>query len=154
VSSEQYFALIRNFRRHAFVLLYLFGASPALCPALWKGAAPLQRLGDQRAVPAARHLAAHGPPGLPERRAGHAGRELQRPQGYANSLHEALTKPYPAYEAVGIRNPGGDYNQLGTSLLQIENEFYGTIRPKRVRSPASARCTRCASAGSNMSKCA
>jgi glutamate--cysteine ligase len=32
---------------------------------------------------------------------------------------------------VGVRNPGGDYNQLGTSLLQIENEFYGTIRPKR-----------------------
>ena len=32
VSSEQYFSLIRNFRRHAFVLLYLFGASPALCP--------------------------------------------------------------------------------------------------------------------------
>ncbi len=32
---------------------------------------------------------------------------------------------------MGIRNPGGDYNQLGTSLLQIENEFYGTIRPKR-----------------------
>ncbi|MFX9938863.1 glutamate--cysteine ligase, partial [Acinetobacter baumannii] len=52
-------------------------------------------------------------------------------QGYANSLHEALTKPYPAYEQLGVRNPGGDYNQLGTSLLQIENEFYGTIRPKR-----------------------
>ncbi len=32
---------------------------------------------------------------------------------------------------MGVRNPGGDYNQLGTSLLQIENEFYGTIRPKR-----------------------
>ena len=43
----------------------------------------------------------------------------------------ALTRPYPAYEAIGIRNIGGDYNQLGTSLLQIENEFYGTIRPKR-----------------------
>jgi glutamate--cysteine ligase len=53
-------------------------------------------------------------------------------EGYANSLHEALTRPYPAYEAVGIRNPGGDYNQLATTLLQIENEFYGTIRPKRV----------------------
>eukprot|EP01031_Cornospumella_fuschlensis_P006617 gene6617-8229_t len=26
--------------------------------------------------------------------------------GYANSLHEALTKPYPAYETVGVRNPG------------------------------------------------
>ena len=54
---------------------------------------------------------------------------------YAASLQEALTQPYPAYEAVGIRNPGGDYNQLATSLLQIENEFYGTIRPKRVIFP-------------------
>ena len=36
---------------------------------------------------------------------------------------------------MGIQNPGGDYNQLGTTLLQIENEFYGTIRPKRVIHP-------------------
>jgi glutamate--cysteine ligase len=55
--------------------------------------------------------------------------------GYAASLHEALTKPYPAYESIGIMNPGGEYNQLATSLLQIENEFYGTIRPKRVIRP-------------------
>jgi glutamate--cysteine ligase len=52
-------------------------------------------------------------------------------KGYADSLYGALTQPYPAYEKVGILNPGGEYNQLGTSLLQIENEFYGTIRPKR-----------------------
>ena len=31
VTNEQYFGLIRNFRRHSFVLLYLFGASPAVC---------------------------------------------------------------------------------------------------------------------------
>ena len=40
--------------------------------------------------------------------------------------------PYPAYEAIGVRATDGSYRQLGTSLLQIENEFYGTIRPKRV----------------------
>jgi glutamate--cysteine ligase len=56
-------------------------------------------------------------------------------EGYGASLQDALTRPYPAYEAVGIRNPGGDYNQLATTLLQIENEFYGTIRPKRVIKP-------------------
>ena len=56
-------------------------------------------------------------------------------ESYGASLQEALTRPYPAYEAIGIRNPGGDYNQLATSLLQIENEFYGTIRPKRVIFP-------------------
>jgi glutamate--cysteine ligase len=55
-------------------------------------------------------------------------------ESYAASLQEALTKPYPAYEAVGIRE-GDDYRQLATSLLQIENEFYGTIRPKRVIRP-------------------
>src|SRR5690606_19112896 len=30
LSNEQYFALIRNFRRHSFLLLLLFGASPAV----------------------------------------------------------------------------------------------------------------------------
>jgi len=42
-----------------------------------------------------------------------------------------MTRPYPTYEKVGVLNPGGEYNQLATTLLQIENEFYGTIRPKR-----------------------
>jgi glutamate--cysteine ligase len=49
---------------------------------------------------------------------------------YTASLYDALTKPYPEYEKIGI-NSGDDYRQLSTSLLQIENEFYGTIRPKR-----------------------
>jgi glutamate--cysteine ligase len=56
-------------------------------------------------------------------------------EGYAASLEQALTQPYAPYEAIGIQNLGGDYNQLDTSLLQIENEFYGTIRPKRVIRP-------------------
>ena len=56
-------------------------------------------------------------------------------ESYAASLHEALTRPYPPYEAIGIKNLGGEYNQLATTLLQIENEFYGTIRPKRVIHP-------------------
>jgi glutamate--cysteine ligase len=51
--------------------------------------------------------------------------------GYAASLQEALTRPYGPYEAIGLRDSGGGYKQLSTTLLQIENEFYGTIRPKR-----------------------
>jgi len=136
VTSEQYFALIRNFRRHAFVLLYLFGASPALCSCFAQGRPhALQPLG-----PDALYL-----PNATSLRMGRLGYQSDAQatlavsynglDGYAQSLHQALTQPYPAYEAVGIRNPGGDYNQLGTSLLQIENEFYGTIRPKRVIRP-------------------
>jgi glutamate--cysteine ligase len=34
-----------------------------------------------------------------------------------------------------VQGPDGAYRQLATTLLQIENEFYGTIRPKRVIFP-------------------
>src|SRR5437667_198831 len=51
-------------------------------------------------------------------------------KSYAASLDDALTKPYPPYAKAGIRD-NDNYRQLSTSLLQIENEFYGTIRPKR-----------------------
>jgi glutamate--cysteine ligase len=54
---------------------------------------------------------------------------------YAASLADALVRPYPAYQKLGIRAPDGSYRQLNDSLLQIENEFYGTIRPKRVIFP-------------------
>ncbi len=133
VDSEQYFALIRNFRRNAFVLLYLFGASPAMCPCFAQGRPhALQSLGGQALyLPHATSLRM-GRLGYQSDAQATLAVSYNGLEGYANSLHEALTRPYPAYEAVGIRNPGGDYNQLGTSLLQIENEFYGTIRPKRV----------------------
>ena len=134
VSSDEYFALIRNFRRNAFVLLYLYGASPALCPCFVEGREHrLQKLGDGKDalyLPYATSL-----------RMGRLGYQSDAQSsicvsyngldGYADSLYGALTRPYPAYEQLGVKNPGGDYNQLGTALLQIENESYGTIRPKR-----------------------
>jgi glutamate--cysteine ligase len=51
-------------------------------------------------------------------------------EDYTASLYEALTVPYAPYEKIGIRD-GDDYKQLSTTLLQIENEFYSTVRPKR-----------------------
>ncbi len=137
VSSEQYFALIRNFRRHAFLLLYLFGASPALCSSFVAGRAhALEPLGARGSMylPHATSLRM-GPLGYQSEAQSTLAVSYNSLDGYAASLQEALTKPWPAYEAIGIRNPGGDYNQLATSLLQIENEFYGTIRPKRVIYP-------------------
>ncbi|MDO5652706.1 MAG: glutamate--cysteine ligase [Brachymonas sp.] len=133
VTSEQYFGLIRNFRRHAFLLLYLFGASPAVCGTFVEG----REHGLQPFGAGAMHL-----PYATSLRMGRLGYKSDAQaslavsynslEGYAASLYEALTVPYPAYEAIGVRNPGGDYNQLSTALLQIENEFYSTIRPKRV----------------------
>ena len=133
VSTEAYFGLIRNFRRHCFLLLYLFGASPAVCSSFVLGREHrLQPLRDHTLyLPHATSL-----------RMGRLGYQSDAQaalsvsynclESYAASLHGALTRPYPPYEALGIVSPGGESVQLASSLLQIENEFYGTIRPKRV----------------------
>ncbi len=136
VSSEEYFALIRNFRRHAFLLLYLFGASPALCSSFVAGRPhELQPLGDGSMFMPHGTSLRMGRLGYQSDAQASLAVSYNSLEGYAASLQDALTRPWPAYEAIGIRNLGGDYNQLATSLLQIENEFYGTIRPKRVINP-------------------
>ncbi|HEY1398431.1 glutamate--cysteine ligase [Roseateles sp.] len=132
LDNADHFALIRNFRRHSFLLLTLFGASPALCASFVAGRDHgLQPLTDGTL---------HMPYGT-SLRMGRLGYQSDAQSslavsynsidGYAASLQDALTRPYAAYEKVGVVNPGGEYNQLSTTLLQIENEFYGTIRPKR-----------------------
>ncbi len=136
VTSEQYFGLIRNFRRQAFLLLYLFGASPAVCSSFVAGRQhALQTLsGSTMYMPYGTSLRM-GRLGYQSDAQSSLAVSYNSLEGYAASLQDALTRAYPAYEAVGIQNPGGDYNQLATTLLQIENEFYGTIRPKRVIFP-------------------
>jgi glutamate--cysteine ligase len=136
VGNEQYFALIRNFRRHAFLLLYLFGASPALCSSFVQGRKhELETLeGGTMYMPYGTSLRM-GRLGYQSDAQASLAVSYNSLDGYAASLHGALTQPYPPYQAIGIMGPGGEYNQLATSLLQIENEFYGTIRPKRVIKP-------------------
>ncbi len=132
VDSAQYFALIRNFRRHAFLLLVLFGASPALARDFVAGRAHgLQDLSESTLyLPHATSLRM-GPLGYQSDAQARLAVSYNGLDGYAASLHGALTQPYPAYEAIGLRGADGSWRQLATSLLQIENEFYGTIRPKR-----------------------
>ncbi|HEY3049786.1 MAG TPA: glutamate--cysteine ligase [Polaromonas sp.] len=136
VTNEQYFALIRNFRRQAFLLLYLFGASPAVCSSFVAGRQhELQALSEHTMYMPYGTSLRMGRLGYQSDAQASLAVSYNSLEGYGASLQDALTRPYPAYEAVGIRNPGGDYNQLATTLLQIENEFYGTIRPKRVIKP-------------------
>ncbi|MDO5693710.1 MAG: glutamate--cysteine ligase [Pseudomonadota bacterium] len=136
LTDDEYFALIRNFRRNAVVVLYLFGASPAVCSCFVAGREhELQPMGaNTMGLPHATSLRM-GRLGYQSDAQAQLAVSYNSLKSYAASLEAGLTRPYPAYEAVGIKNPGGDYNQLATTLLQIENEFYGTIRPKRVIKP-------------------
>ncbi|MCK6424967.1 MAG: glutamate--cysteine ligase [Burkholderiaceae bacterium] len=133
LSNAEYFALIRNFRRHSFLLLLLTGASPTVCASFVEG----REHALQPLCPGTFHL-----PHATSLRMGRLGYQSDAQaalgvsynslEDYAASLEAALTRPHPPYARIGVRNLGGEYHQLSTSLLQIENEFYGTIRPKRV----------------------
>ncbi len=135
LSTADYFALIRNFRRHSWLPLYLFGASPAACASFVDGRK--HELAELR--PGTMYL-----PQATSLRMGRLGYQSDAQSAlcvsyndfdnYAGSLERALTTPFPPYERIGVRD-GDGYRQLNTSLLQIENEFYSTIRPKRPTRP-------------------
>ncbi|MCW8972328.1 MAG: glutamate--cysteine ligase, partial [Gammaproteobacteria bacterium] len=50
---------------------------------------------------------------------------------YVESLSCAINTPSPEYEAIGVK-VDGEYRQLNANILQIENEYYSTVRPKQL----------------------
>ena len=133
LATADYFSLIRNFRRHGWLLFYLFGASPAVCPSFARG----REHGLQELRPGTLYL-----PHATTLRMGRLGYQSDAQDSiaasfndlasYGAALEDAMTRTWPAYEKVGVRDKEGNYLQLSTALLQIENEFYGKIRPKCV----------------------
>ena len=131
--SACYLALIRNFRRTNWLLMYLFGASPALDRAFLRGRPNALESFDEQTLyrPYATSLRMSD--------LGYSNTTAQaalQPNydtlpGYLDALARAVSEPYPAYEAIGTHR-NGSWVQINTNVLQIENEFYSTIRPKRV----------------------
>ncbi len=133
--TTAYFGLIRNFKRHTWLLLYLFGAAPAICKSFvrHRDNHRLEPLGDD-------NHSLHRPYAT-SLRMGDLGYQSSAQEdlricynsmeSYIDSLLTGLRTPYPDYEKIGVKDEHGDYQQLNTHLLQIENEFYSTIRPKR-----------------------
>ena len=129
--TRAYFGLIRNFRRWSWLLIYLFGASPTVCRSFPKSLQHNLEPFDDGSLykPYATSLRM-GPLGYQSDAQSGLHVSYNSFDQYAASITEALTKSYPAYETIGT-NVDGVYQQLNAAILQIENEFYGTIRPKR-----------------------
>ncbi|CAG9240302.1 Glutamate--cysteine ligase [Paraburkholderia tropica] len=134
--SERYLALIRNFRRTSWLLMYLFGASPALDARFLRGRPHTLDTfdADTLYLPYATSLRMSdlGYSNTTGQSALHA--DYDTLPGYLTALAQAVSQPYPPYEAIGTHRDG-EWVQINTNVLQIENEFYSTIRPKRVTYP-------------------
>ncbi|MBM0104483.1 glutamate--cysteine ligase [Steroidobacter sp. S1-65] len=130
--SDQYFGLLRNYRRHGWLILYLFGNSPALCESFVRGRDhQLEKFAAGTLY--APHATSLRMSDLGYRNKSQAGVQISVNglDEYVRDLTAAVSTPHPEYQKLGVK-VDGEYRQLNTNLLQIENEYYSYIRPKRV----------------------
>ncbi|MEB0012335.1 glutamate--cysteine ligase [Glaciimonas sp. Gout2] len=130
--SDGYIALIRNFRRYSWLLMYLFGASPALSKNFLAGQEhKLETLDeDTLYLPYATSLRMSDL-GYQSKAQENLTPHYNNLDSYIKSLSQAVSQSYPPYAAIGTHRDG-EWIQINTNILQIENEYYSTIRPKRV----------------------
>ena len=128
--SRQYMALVRNFRRMGWLLLYLFGASPALCKS-FGDQLDMRSMNDETWFEPFATSLRMSDLGYSNQTQSSINISLNTLDEYIRDLSAAIRTPDPAYQEIGVR-VDGEYRQLNANKLQIENEYYSPIRPKRV----------------------
>jgi glutamate--cysteine ligase len=132
--SEQYMGLVRNLLRYGWLVPYLFGASPAVCKSFLNGKRTILQDFDENTYyePYATSLRL-GDIGYQNNKEDLAGIKAcyDSLEAYAESLKCAINTPYSGYEEIGVK-VNGEYLQLNANILQIENEYYSTVRPKQI----------------------
>ncbi len=132
--SSSYFALIRNLQRFGWLVPYLFGASPAVCKSFLGGSPTKLSEFDEFTYfePFATSLRM-GDIGYQNNKEHESGvkANYNTLESYLECLRRAVKTPSPEYKKFGVV-VDGEYRQLNANLLQIENEYYSTIRPKQV----------------------
>lgn len=130
--SARYFDLLRNMLRIGWLIPYLFGASPAVCRSFVGGDEGRLEPFDEFTLyaPYATSLRM-GDIGYQNNKENENGIKANYDslRQYVASLERAIETPCPEYEKIGVK-VDGQYRQLNANILQIENEYYSTVRPK------------------------
>ncbi len=132
--SDQYMGVVRNLLRYGWLVPYLFGASPSVCKSFLNGKETLLKDFNSNTYyePYATSLRL-GDIGYQNNKEDIAGIKAcyDSLEAYVESMQCAISTPCPVYEEIGLK-VNGEYQQLNTNILQIENEYYSTVRPKQI----------------------
>ena len=128
--SAELMGLVRNYRRCAWLVTYLNGASPALCRSFRPEGHELLTELDSATwyAPYATSLRMSDL-GYRNKTQGRLSIRANSLAEYLAGIRSAVTTLEPRYAAIGVV-VDGEYRQLNANILQIENEYYSTIRPK------------------------
>ncbi len=138
--SKQYFALVRNILRFGWLIPYLFGSSPAVCGSFFGSAQPpekMRRFGQNTLYEPYATSLRMGDIGYQNNReeSESIDADFNSLSSYVAFLQSAISTPSARYAKLGLRDADDEYQQLNTMLLQIENEYYSSIRPKQITLP-------------------
>ncbi|NGO00354.1 glutamate--cysteine ligase [Grimontia sp. S25] len=132
--SEAYFGLIRNYYRFGWMIPYLFGASPALCGSFinkTESKLDFNEIGNGTCyLPYATSLRLSDL-GYTNNAQSSLKIGFDSLEQYLQGVRAAIGTPSADFAKIGVKDENG-YRQLNSNVLQIENELYAPIRPKRV----------------------
>ena len=132
--SEKYFSLLRNLQRFGWLIPYLFGASPAVCKSFLQGKEstllPFNNTTYYEPYATSLRMGDIGYQNNKESEVGVVA-DYNSLNSYIKSLQHAVETPCPEYEKIGLE-VDSVYQQLNANILQIENEYYSTVRPKQI----------------------
>jgi glutamate--cysteine ligase len=130
--SASYFELLRNYRRHGWIVSYLFGASPALCRSFLQGRSDpaLTAFGSETLIGPYATSLRMSDIGYRNRNQAEVAVSVNSLEEYLRDLRHAIHAPHAPFAALGVLRDH-EYQQLSSNVLQIENEYYSYIRPKR-----------------------
>lgn len=147
--SARYMGLIRNYFRWYWLLPYLFGASPLVMKSSLSKQIPECLVNWDHQAFYAPHATSLRMTRIGYQNNTQSGLKIchNTIEAYGNSLLAATQIPYDVFEALGVIDAEGQYQQLNANILQIENEYYSPIRPKRVTRPGERPATALLSRG-------
>lgn len=134
-TDQQYMNITRNLLRYGWLILYLFGSSPAVCRSFLSGRTPpatMQEFDAHTLYEPFGTSLRMGNIGYNNRKEKDTGVRVSYNSldEYISGLKQAINTSWPAYEDIGVK-VNGEYRQLNTNILQIENEYYSSVRPKQ-----------------------
>lgn len=138
-TTDAYMGMIRNLQRYGWLILYLFGSSPVVSKSFidsrksaysdtlekfdetsyykpYATSLRMSEIGYVNPVQSMFHIS------------------FNSLDDYIGDLSRATSIPYLDYERIGAK-VGDQYRQLNTNFLQIENEYYTSVRPKQPTRP-------------------
>lgn len=148
-TSNSYLNLIRNYYRYGWIITYLFGSSPAICSSFLKERFLemnfLKSINGTLYMPYATSLRL-SKLGYKNQLKNNIYVSCDKLSNYINTIKNAINTTSKKYSKIGLKNKQGKYLQLNKNIIQLENELYIPIRPKRKikknETPAEALCKR------------